>query len=73
MIYSLKPQTVKGKLTSGNQCGIAEVKPANCLVGGSVKASMTHVTGHATNTRLPVDIKGRSCFLNYGYIRVVFV
>lgn len=50
MIYSLKPQTVKGKLTSGNQCGIAEVKPANCLIVGSVKASMTHVTGHATNT-----------------------
>lgn len=68
MIYSLKPQTVKGKLTSGNQCGIAEVNPANCLVVGSMKASMTRVTGHATNTRLPVDIK-----VNYGYIRVVFV
>lgn len=62
MIYSLKPQTVKGTLTSGNQCGIAEVKPANCLVGGSMKASMTHVTGHATNTRLPVDINAEVAF-----------
>lgn len=25
MIYSLKSEIVKGSLTSGNQCGIAEV------------------------------------------------